>query len=577
MDRADGVIQLVVAGPGANATASLLRGESASIFGNVQASLTASAEPGAGISRIVLRNYVITLPHERGWASVISDHRITILQVALGALGLLALIVAAALHASRLTSIVPAVIRFRVSWATAVSIFLYLVGNASLFRLGGHPFDFANERLYAYVASIYGQTHLYFLPDITSLADTWDGVPWVEAAFPYQPLIAYMFTAIGWLTRVISVGWLTPSSTELGYVIKAFNVLFGLVDGVLIYAILRRLAVSVRWSQIGAALFLFNPAVWFSMSVWGQTHVVSICLVLAAIVFALHRIPVGAWLALAGACLTRPQMLVFGILLGVALVKSFPLRANVSALSWTVITTFVVILPLTVRISPSLPLDITLNVFHVEAGGGNPGTLVTVSQSAYTVWPLVTYVFHGASGLQRAFTPSESLLFGSVSYQTAGIAVTAGALVVFTGLILLRSRAVNTFADYVPLTAAGVAGVFMLSTGVVSTHFLLVLPMLILCRPWLGNLAYGFVVVVWSISTLVPMYGDMGSVISTGGYPLLAPAYNPITRFVTELYAWDRFISAAIVANLCAVALVAISALTRSRPSTGLSQSPAVV
>jgi Gpi18-like mannosyltransferase len=61
---------------------------------------------------------------------------------------------------------------------------------------------------------------------------------------------------------------------------------------------------SERWSLVVSALFLFNPAVWFSMSIWGQTHVFSLFLVLAAILFAERRMPFWAWFALASACLT---------------------------------------------------------------------------------------------------------------------------------------------------------------------------------------------------------------------------------------------------------------------------------
>ena len=47
---------------------------------------------------------------------------------------------------------------------------------------------------------------------------------------------------------------------------------------------------------------------------------------------------------------------------------------------------------------------------------------------------------------------------------------------------------------------------------------------------------------------------------------LLAPERNPVTRFVVWLYASDRFITVAIVANLCAMVWLAASAL-RPAPS----------
>src|SRR5207302_7846873 len=96
----------------------------------------------------------------------------------------------------------------------------------------------------------------------------------------------------------------------------------------------------------------------------------------------------------------------------------------------------------------------------------------------------------------------------------------------------------------------------------------LALTLLVLCRRWMDNTAYFYVLGVWSATTFVSMYGDMGTVISAAGYPLLAPEHNALTRFFVELHAWDRFITVAIVANICAVIWVAILAYrTRSAPA----------
>jgi hypothetical protein len=352
------------------------------------------------------------------------------------------------------------------------------------------------------------------------------------------------------------------------------NVVFGLADGVLIYLNLRELHVGERWSRIGAALFIFNPAVWFSMSIWGQTHVISIFFVLAAVFFVQRNMPTWAWLALVAALLTRPQMVVFGLLLGVVLLRKFPWRTNVGAISWTVIVTFVVLAPLTLATSPSLPIDILLNNFRIQEAGGNQASLTTVSQSAYSIWPLVTYVFHGASGMERAFTPSSGLLVGSLTYQRASQILTVVAMVGVSALLVMRKRSAFDSGGYIPLVAVGVTSFLMLLTGVVATHFLLALPLLLLCRRWMDTIAYCYVVAIWSISTFVPMFGDMGNVISGSAYPLLAPDHNLVTRFFVALYAWDRFITVAIVANLCAVIWLAFLAM-RSTKSPRVVAAPA--
>jgi hypothetical protein len=102
---------------------------------------------------------------------------------------------------------------------------------------------------------------------------------------------------------------------------------------------------------------------------------------------------------------------------------------------------------------------------------------------------------------------------------------------------------------------------------VVPTHFLLALPFVLLCRRWMDSVAYVYVLVIWSITTFISMFGDMAIVMSSAAYPLLAADHSPVTRFVVALYAWDRFITLAIVANILAVIWLAYETF-RSRHSS---------
>jgi hypothetical protein len=103
----------------------------------------------------------------------------------------------------------------------------------------------------------------------------------------------------------------------------------------------------------------------------------------------------------------------------------------------------------------------------------------------------------------------------------------------------------------------------MFTTGLVATHFVLALPFLLLCRDLLSRVAYAFIAVAWTVTTLVPMYGDMGNAISHLDYSTLSS--SPLTRFVVELYSWDRFITFGIVANLCVLIWLVIATLSRRR------------
>jgi hypothetical protein len=584
LNESDGIITTTVRGAdGAKVGASV----SSSLFAHVQVSLTASALPGAGTSHVMLRNFRLTLPHQWFWASKADDPLLTAILLLLAVAGALLLAIATvtrfrysdlAMAANDLRLRLSLNRRSPVLLAVVGAIAFYVIGNALLFPLGGHPFDMGDEKLYAYVARTYGSAQLYYLPNVVSLAWIWNGTPLVEAAFPYEPVSAYLHTAIGWVNSIVFAGGgiFSPRSLSVEYLTKAVNVAFGLADAILVLQISRHLGLNQRRSFVASALFLFNPAVWFSMSIWGQTHVFSIFLVLAAVVMAeKHRIT-GAWLALAAACLTRPQMLVFGLLLGVAFLRKFTWQENVQALSWSVVGTFLLLMPLMLATSASLPVDIMLHNLHVQEGGGNAATLTTVSQDSYSIWPLVTYAVRGASSLQRSFTPSSEYIVGSVTYQQLGLGLTVLALLLVTVALVVRTRGALDSGRYLPLVALGICSFLMFVTGVVATHFLLALPFLLLCRRWIGSVAYVYIVAIWTITTLVPMFGDMGIAISASDYPLLAPSQNDLTRFAVALYSSDRFITVSIVANVCALAWLALLTL-RPTPDTARPGDPGLL
>jgi len=564
-----------IAGPGLHIEDTLSRDDLEDLFRSVRLSITAGTTYLSGSSDVVLANYHLILPHQVFWANKVDDQHERLLLIVLSAVGMC--VVGAStiwqiLRATRPRVPDPhprslrSVISKRSVLIVGGGIAAYLVVNVLLFQVGNHPFDMGNEEVYAYVGGAYGPWHLYYLPNTVSLAWIWGGIPYAETGFPYEPVFAYLFSGIGSFSHLV-FGDVAALSKQLEYAIKFVNVVFALADGWLIYLITRKLTVNKFWSLLAAGLFVFNPAVWFSMSVWGQTHVISLTFVLIAIWAAEMAWPLVAWLSLAAACLTRPQMLVFGLVLGVFLLRRFTAQKNLVAISLTVIVVFATLAPLTLATSPSLPVDVMANNFRIQEAGGNDPMLTTVSQDAYSVWPLVTYFRQGASGFYRSFTPSAQSLLGSVTYQRAGLAATAIVLLVVLFVLLRRKREDLLGGAYLPLVALGIVGFLMFMTGLVATHFLLALPFIILCRRWISSGAFFFIVIVWTITTLVPMYGDMGNVIARLDYPLLSPLHNRVTRFFVELYSWDRFITFATLANTAVLIWIAVVALRpRSQP-----------
>ena len=590
VDKGRGIISLGVSNGVERRSTITSASAQPALFQSVRLALTASALGNAGGSDAVLDHYSLALPHQVYWADKVADpvESLVVILLGIAALTVVCLTILSGLanrfHPLRMLRAAADSLRARIRemrgtvvLGVAGIVALYLVGNALLFHVGGHPFDMTNEKIYAYVGGRHGPSELYYLPNLVSPADVWGGTPYSEAAFPYGATLAYLFGLIGISAQNLSLvlGGFSPHGPALEYAIKATNVLFGLGDALLIWATLRLLNTGRRWSLVGALLFLFNPAVWFSMSVWGQTHVISLFFVLAAIWLAELRRPTLAWLALGVSVMTRPQMLVVGVLLGAILLRKFPIRENLRAGSIAIATAFALLLPLTLQTSPSLSTDIYVNDFRIQETGGNEPGLTTVSQDAYSIWPLLTFAAKGSSGLGRSFTPSRQSLVGPITYQLAGQILTLTALLAVAGLLLFRRRTLSSSGQALMLLAIGLMAFLMLTTGLVATHFLLALPLILLCRRWIGTGAYLYIVAIWTVGTLVPMWGDMGNALSILNFQNapLNPDHNSLTRLVVGVYTSDRFITAAVVGNLCAVLWLTVLALRLREPMGLIEQS----
>jgi hypothetical protein len=528
--------------------------------------LTASAMSANGGSTATLEGYTLGLPPESAGAIKVDDPVARGLVGVLAAVGLVLIIVGLVANAGSLRRHLEVPRVFSLGRNAQVVVVAAVAGvailNVLLFRLGNSPFDVADQEIWSYIAATYGPAEVYVLAPFVTVAKVWNGIPYGDALFPYQPILVYLFTGFGWISRLFG-------TSQIEYIAKTVNLGFAILDGLLIFAILRRLNASWRWSIAAAGLFIFNPAVWFSTSIWGANHVLSLFFILLAILLAEYDHPLGAWLVLGVGSLTRPQMLVLGILVGVYLFRRFPPSRNAYALSVTAIVIFVLISPFTLATSPSLPVDLMASTIQVQALGGNERALTTVSLDAFSFWPLVTLFQAGQSGLARIFYPSDSPLIGSITYHQAGLGV---ALVVLTAAIVMlavRPRSNLEAGAFLPVAAFGVSGFLMFVTGLAATHFILALPFILLCRPWLSARGYYAIVAGWTLTTLIAMYGILAVNLPRADY-LHAPLFGEhaplrsVTSFVGQLYEWDRTISVGVAINtLIFLALMVVAIRSR--------------
>jgi hypothetical protein len=339
----------------------------------------------------------------------------------------------------------------------------------------------------------------------------------------------------------------------IGLLVKSVNVLFGLVDAGLIYLILRNLRVSRRSAGIATLLFLFNPALWLLTSIWGTTHTVSLCFLLAAMWMGQKKAPVWSWLLLLLSCLTRVQLLVPALFLGLIFLRVFSLKQNLRAVSRSVVVAFLLVTPIMFATSISLPLD---NVLYVSRIQNFPDPAVASAQPvsgwSYNIWPLIAKLTNGLSGPSRFLVSQNTPLMGSLTYLDLSNILFFGSVLVMACLILLRRDGRTLGKDYLLLLCLGFFAALIFKTGTESAHFILVLPLLILLRKSLNKHAFYVLVSVFSIFLLVATFSQFASVISPipDLEPLLNYDNNLVTRFFVDLSMTDWFITLGSLASM---------------------------
>ena len=439
-------------------------------------------------------------------------------------------------------------------WIIISCVFLFV--NALLYNLGSHPFDMFTQQYAAYIGTQYGPSHLYYLPNTVPLSEVWGGASYHEAIFPYNFVFAYYYSFIGWVYSVFlaPAGTLTIDGASLSFLIKLFNALFTLAGGILIFDILKKLNVSNLWCYLGSLFFLFNPAIWFNAAIWGQTQIVSIFLLLLSICLALRRHAFGAWFILALACFTRPQVLIPVFFIILFYLRIFNLKENLRSIGWSIIIIFLILAPLAIAISPSLPKDIIINQLFIQEAGGNEPAMTLVSLDAYSIWPLLTNWFEGQAGLSRMFFPSTSPLIGSLSYQSVSQLITIGIILLTSILIIIRLQrdSESKTPVFLALLALGTVGFLVFKTGLASAHFVLAIPFIILSFRSMNPIMYVLLIGIWTITSLVSMYGSFSLAISNVGEmaPYLHPDNNAVSRFFMDLHMNDRFMTASSIVNL---------------------------
>jgi hypothetical protein len=556
------------------------------LFKELRLSLSVSASSRAAITSAVVDSYAVVLPHQRWLTMRIDDLRnrilISILLVAGVVLCLIRFVEWARPRGTtrRLLSVgrvstwlqvrLQTYFRSQVIMAVLGGGALYITLNSILFNIGSLNYDLLSGTVWGYVLVRYGISQIYQLPAVTGIAEAWGGVPFQEAAFPYLPIMAYIFSAVGWIYKL----FLAEPSTfardafRLAFVIRGFNALFSYASALLIYRILRHQGVNSRWSLVAAGFFLLNPAVWFIGSVWGQTQSWSIFFLLLAIWLGEKGKIFRAWLALALTALTRQQMLVPATLLAVVFLRRFSCRQNLQAVTWLVIAVFLILGPFLFIIGSSLVVDLLANAAKLHVKGLNDQWTSLVSWGALSVWPLITRFAHGESGLDRLVLSSRTPLIGGITYWQLGNWLFGVFFVTLATMVGLRGPSGNDGRNYIPAIALGTLGLFLLKTEFAPFHGLPALVLVVLSRKSMDDVTYCATVAALTATTFLAMYSiaavwlSYNSIMSIG---LFDPG-NSLTRFFRAFITRDWFISIGSLANLTVLAWLALVTFLGSSP-----------
>ena len=561
--------------PLVSARVSLTSGDAPGLFTAYRPTVTVVSSGKDGSNAAILTNYHLELPHERFTTVRVADRKVAPLVVSLLVLGLLTYAYPAGRFLPRVPSAAArayrrgtmGLARFvrqqaqrpgRTAIALALSIG-FVAGNAYLFGLGSHPFDMTSQKIWAYLTTRYGTTDLYYAAQVSSLANVWNGMPFHEAVFPYGPAMAYYFSAIGHLHQLL-FGSASPEAGSLAVMIKSFNFSVALLDGALIYSLVRAYGGRPALAWVAVGLLLLNPAVIFDISIWGETESVPLFFLLASLLAARRGAPTMAWALLGLGALTKQTVLVAIVVLAIYYLRSFDWRANLKGCSAAILILSIVSLPFVLDgYPPSIVLDPTVAAIWVHGSGGAERVFQVISYDAFNLWTLFTPL-EGVSGLSRLQYPDYVHLPGDfVTYRAAGTALFGACLLGTVAWLLVSRRVIHDQRSIFLAVAFVLLAQLVLPTESVSRYFLF--PAVLAIGAVGGRLTLPslYVVGVLSLTCLLSMLGSVGGALEQ--FPHLAPSLAPENNVVMEqalrLYRSDVAISAAAVLNVSALIVAA--------------------
>jgi len=274
---------------------------------------------------------------------------------------------------------------------TTIFILLLIILGGYLLRIfiapiiQGHPSDISCFKAWANLAATDGLSRFYL----------------TDMFVDYPPGYVYILYVIGWIRNVFSLSF--DSGLYLT-ILKLPAITSDIICSVIIFYLARK-KINTIAAGVLSILYVFNPAVIFNSSVYGQVDsFFTLCILLMLLAIYKHKLQVASIIFVIGV-LIKPQTLIFAPILCYAMIEKRSLKTILSSFLCAAITFVVIILPFSIHQGPfwifklyyktlsSYPYA-SANAFNIFAlfGGNGAGQNRIFLMFPYKIWGAIFLV-----------------------------------------------------------------------------------------------------------------------------------------------------------------------------------------
>lgn len=220
----------------------------------------------------------------------------------------------------------------------------------------------------------------------------------------YLPLIPYVLGAMDKLADVVRLPVLESLGDKTDLISKLPMILSNLAIGIVLFLFIRPNS-GFRTAYAAMAAYLFNPAILFDSTYWGQADPIhSLFLVLGFVLLIKDR-PELAWLFVALAVFAKPQAWPLAPVVALLTLRHYPLTRFFTSLATAVITACVILLPFV------LAGNFVGILLKFVSGVG----VKYISINAHNFWWVLSY--------GPPWVRADTILVGVITYKMACLAV----------------------------------------------------------------------------------------------------------------------------------------------------------